>query len=174
MAKSRTHKAPVQPPDLFLTGKELRQMLSLYNNTNGVKGYAEWIQVSPNTVRNYFVKKELPTEWAQGLITYVGGTHTYNILLNKIRGTEHETTKDSDSTTNQTPQLDGYSEIQTTTRTTGAQTSGEPNAVSNAVGKTPGIKARSTTSKGRTDGNKNGGVSQVVGSTGVQVQNPVS
>lgn len=166
MAKSRTHKAPVQPPDLFLTGKELRQMLSLYNNTNGVKGYAEWIQVSPNTVRNYFVKKELPTEWAQGLITYVGGTHTYNILLNKIRGTEHEAINDNDSATNVHRKL----ETQTTTTTAGAETSGEPDAVR----KTPGIKARSASGKGRTNGNKNGGVSQVVGSTGVQVQNPVS
>lgn len=133
---------------------------------NSIKSYSQWIGVHSNTVRNYFDKKEIPLEWAQGLITYVGGTHTYNILLNKIRGTEHEAINDNDSATNVHRKL----ETQTTTTTAGAETSGEPDAVR----KTPGIKARSTTSKGRTNGNKNGGVSQVVGTTGIQVQNPVS
>jgi hypothetical protein len=171
MSKSRAHKAPIQPQNLFLTGKELQKMLLLYNNMNSIKSYSQWIGVHSNTVRNYFDKKEIPLEWAQGLIAYVGGTHTYNILLNKIRGNhDNQTIKDSDSTTNQTPQLHGYLETQTATATNGAETSGEPDAVR----KTPGIKARSASGKGRTNGNKNGGVPQVVGTTGVQVQNPVS
>lgn len=169
MSKSRAHKAPIQPQNLFLTGKELQKMLLLYNNMNSIKSYSQWIGVHSNTVRNYFDKKEIPLEWAQGLIAYVGGTHTYNILLNKIRGNNEQQPKNTDDSGSTTSVSIGDRET-TTTATTGAETSGEPDA----VGKTPGIKARSASGKGRTNGNKNGGVPKVVGTTGIQVQNPVS